>query len=239
LKRWLIGRPIATRFAHHERLVVFFGLALLASDNISIIAYATEEIMHMLAAAGPDALRYVVPIAVATLALVIVVLFSYSRTVAAYPEGGGDYRVASDNLSSLAGRIAGASLLIDYTLTVSVSVSAGVLAIVSAFPSLHGYMVPMGVGAILLLAVVNLRGTKESGIVFAGPTYTFVLLMVLLIAFGLPKLGAVSGASTVVEYEGVVEALSLWLILKAFAAGCAALTGIEAIANGTTVFKAP
>jgi amino acid transporter len=238
LKRWLIGRPIATRFAHHERLIVFFGLALLASDNISVIAYATEEIMHMLGQAGPDALQLVMPVAWAILALVLIVLFSYSRTVMAYPEGGGDYRVATDNLSPLAGKIAGASLLIDYTLTVAVSISAGVLAIVSAFPTLHAYMVHMGVGAILLLTLVNLRGTRESGIVFAGPTYTFVFLMLVLVVFGLPRIGSVTGSSSV-EYEGVVEALSVWLVLKSFAAGCAALTGIEAIANGTTVFRAP
>lgn len=239
LKRWLIGKPIATRLAHHERLPVVFGLALLASDNISVIAYATEEIMHMLGLAGPDALKVVLPIALATLALVIIVLFSYSRTIANYPQGGGDYRVASDNLSPLAGRVAGAALLIDYTLTVAVSVSAGVLAIVSAVPALQPYIVHMGLGAIVLLAMVNLRGTRESGIVFAVPTYTFVLLMVLLIAFGIPKLGSFEGVATVVEHEGVKETLGLWLILRAFAAGCAALTGIEAIANGTMVFKAP
>ena len=239
MKRWLIGRPIATRFAHHERLPVFFGLALLASDNISVIAYATEEIMHMLGLAGPDALGVVVPIALATLALVIIVLFSYSRTIVNYPQGGGDYRVASENLSPLAGKIAGAALLIDYTLTVAVSISAGILAIVSAAPGLQPYVVHMGLGAIVLLAMVNLRGTRESGLVFAVPTYSFVLLMVLLIAFGLPKLGSFEGTPTVVEHEGPREALTLWLILRAFAAGCAALTGIEAIANGTMVFKKP
>jgi amino acid transporter len=239
LKRWLIGRPIATRLAHHERLVVFFGLALLASDNISVIAYATEEIMHMLGLAGPEALSYVLPLAWATLALVIIVLFSYSRTIANYPQGGGDYRVATDNIGPLAGKIAGAALLIDYTLTVAVSVSAGVLAIVSAVPGLQPYIVHMGLSAIVVLALVNLRGTRESGLVFAIPTYAFVLLMVLLIVFGIPKLGSFEGVPTVVEHEGPREALTLWLILRAFAAGCAALTGIEAIANGTMVFRAP
>lgn len=238
-KRRLIGAPIATRFAHHERLIVFFGLALLASDNISVIAYATEEIMHMLGRAGPDALGVVLPIALATLALVIIVLFSYSRTITNYPQGGGDYRVASDNLNPLAGKIAGAALLIDYTLTVAVSVSAGVLAIVSAVPALQPYIVHMGLVALIVLALVNLRGTRESGIVFAVPTYAFVFLMVLLIVFGIPKIGTFEGTASVLEHEGAPEALTLWLILRAFAAGCAALTGIEAIANGTMVFKAP
>jgi amino acid transporter len=239
LKRLLIGKPIATKRAHHERLIVFFGLALLASDNISIIAYATEEMQHMLGQAGDAALRYTMPLGMAIIALVMVVLFSYSRTVQAYPQGGGDYKVASENLSPLAGLIAGASLLIDYTLTVAVSVSAGVLAIVSAFPITQPYTVHLGVMSILLLTIVNMRGTRESGMVFAVPTYSFVFLLVLLIGFGLPKVGTIEGAPAMATASAGVQAMSLWLLLKAFAAGCAALTGIEAIANGTTVFRPP
>ena len=243
IKHILFGRPIHSKLAHHERLLVFFGLALLASDNISIIAYATEEMQHMLGQAGDTALRLAFPLGVAIIVLVMIVLFSYSRTVHAYPQGGGDYKVASENLSPLSGLIAGASLLIDYTLTVAVSVSAGVLAIVSAFPATQPYAVQLGLVAILALTMVNLRGTRESGIVFAIPTYTFVVLVLVLAIFGFPRVpvteGAPSMASPAQETIKLGGLAFVWLLLKAFAAGCAALTGIEAIANGTTVFKAP
>lgn len=239
LKRFILGAPIATSRAHHERLIVFFGLALLASDNISVIAYATEEILHMLALAGEYALRYAMGIAVAIVLLVIIVLFSYSRTVHAYPQGGGDYRVASDNLHPLAGRIAGAALMLDYTLTVAVSVSAGVLAIVSAVPSVQEYAVHLGLVAVFLLTIVNLRGTRESGIIFAIPTYSFVAFLLLMIVVGFFKLDSVSGSPSIDMKTTLSEPIGFWLILRAFSAGCAALTGIEALANGTMVFKAP
>lgn len=239
IKRLLIGAPIATSQAHHQRIGIFLGLALLASDNISVVAYATEEILHMLALAGPLGIPYAIWIALAIVALIIVILFSYSRTVTHYPDGGGDYRVASDNLSSMAGRIAGAALLLDYTLTVAVSVSAGVLAIVSAFPILQEYIIHMNLASVLLITLVNLRGTKESGVVFAIPTYTFVALMFMVIAFGIAKLGSVTPDVQIQIAEHTGQSLGWFLILRAFAAGCAALTGIEAIANGTMIFKAP
>ena len=239
IKRLLIGAPIATSQAHHQKIGIFLGLALLASDNISVVAYATEEILHMLALAGPMGIPYAIWIAIAIVCLIVIILFSYSRTVTHYPEGGGDYRVASDNLNSIAGRIAGASLLLDYTLTVAVSVSAGVLAIVSAFPSLQPFLVQMNVSAILLISLVNLRGTKESGVVFAIPTYAFVGLMFLVIAFGITKLGSVEHNVQISISEHVGGSIGWFLILRAFAAGCAALTGIEAIANGTLIFKKP
>lgn len=239
IKRLLIGAPIRTAHAHFQRLGVFFGLALLASDNISVVAYATEEILHMLALGGTDKIRFAVPITLAIVTLIIIVLFSYSRTIKHYPQGGGDYRVASDNLSPIAGRVAGAALLLDYTLTVAVSVSAGVLAIVSAFPGTQPYILHMNVVAIGMLTIVNLRGTRESGIVFAIPTYTFVGLMFLLIAIGMPKLGVGSPEISIEIRERAAEPLLWFLILRAFAAGCAALTGIEAIANGTLIFRAP
>ncbi|MCW5945859.1 MAG: amino acid permease [Fimbriimonadales bacterium] len=239
IKRLLIGAPIATAAAHHQRIGVFFGLALLASDNISVVAYASEEILHMLALGGHDKIPYAIGISFAIVALIVIILFSYSRTIMAYPQGGGDYRVASDNISSVAGRTAGAALLLDYTLTVAVSVSAGVLAIVSAFPQTQPYIMHMNVAAIALLTIVNLRGTKESGVVFAIPTYTFVALMFLLIAMGMPKLGIVEPEVVIDIKEKAVEPVAWFLILRAFAAGCAALTGIEAIANGTMIFRAP
>lgn len=237
LKRLLIGKPIATSQAHHQRIGLFLGLALLASDNISVVAYATEEILHMLALSGPEKLYYVMGIALAIVTLVIIILFSYSRTIAHYPQGGGDYRVASDNIGSGVGRVAGAALLLDYTLTVAVSVSAGVLAIVSAFPAAQPYMLPMNFAAILLLTVINLRGTKESGSVFAIPTYTFVALVLTLIVVGIVRSGSVEHTVTVTHAP--TAEFGWFLILRAFAAGCAALTGIEAIANGTMIFKKP
>lgn len=239
IKRLLIGAPIRTAHAHFQRLGVFLGLALLASDNISVVAYATEEILHMLALGGADKIQYAIPISFAIVTLIIIILFSYSRTIMYYPQGGGDYRVASDNLSPMAGKVAGAALLLDYTLTVAVSVSAGVLAIVSAFPQTQPYILHMNVVAISILTIVNLRGTRESGIVFAIPTYTFVGLMFLLIVVGIPKLGVVSPEISIEIQERTAEPLLWFLILRAFAAGCAALTGIEAIANGTLIFRAP
>lgn len=238
-KRIVFGAPIATSRAHFERLGVFFGLALLASDNISVIAYATEEILVMLSRAGEAFLGHAIYIAIAIVILVLIVLFSYSRTILNYPQGGGDYRVASDNLNPLFGRIAGAALMLDYTLTVAVSVSAGVLAIVSAFPVVQPYTVQLGLIAILILTFVNMRGTKESGLIFAIPTYSFVFLMVITIVWGLFAKESTESGPTVLYEHKAVEAFSFWLILRAFAAGCAALTGIEALANGTMIFKAP
>lgn len=238
LKRLLLGAPIATSRAHHERLPILFALPLFASDNISSVAYATEEILRMLALAGTAYLNYVIWISLAIVALVVVVVFSYTRTVHAYPEGGGDYRVASDNLGSGFGRVAGAALLIDYTLTVAVSVSSGVLAIVSAFPATQPYIIHMNLAAIATVAYVNLRGMRESGTVFAIPTYSFVLFMFGLVITGLIGVGTIE-AEHRITMAHVAEPFTYWLVLRAFAAGCAALTGIEAIAGGTPAFKAP
>jgi len=236
IKRILLGAPIATRHAHHQRLPKFFALPLFASDNISSVAYASEEILLMLILAGSVSLQYGIWVALAVVLLVVIVITSYTRTIYAYPDGGGDYRVANENLAPLFGRVVGAALMVDYTLTVAVSVSSGVLAIVSAWPSLHPYMVHMGVAAVLLLAYVNLRGLRESGAVFSFPTYSFVVLMVLLVGFGMVKSW---GAPREPEFHEAQQALTLFLVLRAFAAGCAALTGIEAVANGVPAFKDP
>ncbi|RMG26230.1 MAG: APC family permease [Armatimonadetes bacterium] len=236
IKRLLLGAPIATKHAHHQRLSKFLALPLFASDNISSVAYASEEILLMLILAGSASLKYGIYVALAVVILVLIVITSYTRTIYAYPQGGGDYRVASENLGPLFGRIVGGALMIDYTLTVAVSVSSGVLAIVSAWPDLHPYIVDMGVAAVLLLAFVNLRGLRESGSVFALPTYSFVVLMVSMVVYGIVRTMGVSFAPPPVEPQ---QALTLFLILRAFAAGCAALTGIEAIADGVPAFKDP
>ncbi len=236
IKRILLGAPIATRHAHHQRLPKFFALPLFASDNISSVAYATEEILLMLILAGSVSTQYGIWVALAVVLLVVIVITSYTRTIYAYPGGGGDYRVANENLAPLFGRVVGAALMVDYTLTVAVSVSSGVLAIVSAWPSLHPYIVYMGVAAVLLLAYVNLRGLRESGAVFSFPTYSFVVLMLLLVGFGMVSSW---GAPREPEFHEAQQALTLFLVLRAFAAGCAALTGIEAVANGVPAFKDP
>lgn len=241
LKRLIFGAPIASSRAHHERLPKIFGLPVFASDAISSVAYATEEILLVLLLAGSAAIVDVVYIAIAIAVLVAIVVFSYVRTIFAYPMGGGGYRVSSDNLGSKAGRIAGAALLIDYVLTVAVSVSSGILAIVSAFPSLGPYTVQLGLVAIAMMAFVNLRGTKESGLVFAIPTYAFVGMLFLLIVMGLVAAANGEGPTGPVSelHHGTQHAMGLWLVLRAFAAGCTALTGIEAIADGVGAFKEP
>ncbi|HET6644122.1 MAG TPA: APC family permease [Fimbriimonadales bacterium] len=241
IKRILFGAPIATSRAHHERLSRFFGLPVFASDAISSMAYATEEILLVLVLAGTVAVPAVTGISIAIAALVGIVIFSYVRTIYAYPMGGGGYRVSSDNLGSKAGRVAGGALLIDYVLTVAVSVSSGVLAIVSAFPVLTPYMVHLGIVATLLVAWINLRGTRESGVVFAIPTYTFIILISILIIGGIFRvfLGATPHTASHLPTSAPVEAFGLWILLRGFSAGCTALTGIEAIADGAGAFKAP
>lgn len=241
LKRLLFGAPIASSRAHHERLPKIFGLPVFASDAISSVAYATEEILLVLLLAGSAAIVDVIYIAIAISVLIGIVIFSYVRTIYAYPQGGGGYRVSSDNLGSKAGRVAGAALLIDYVLTVAVSVSSGILAIVSAFPALGPYTIQLGLVAIALMAFVNLRGTKESGLVFAIPTYAFVFMLLLMIVMGLIAAanGEVPSGPVRELHHGTQHAMGLWLILRAFSAGCTALTGIEAIADGVGAFKEP
>lgn len=241
IRRFLLGAPIATKRAHQQRLPIPLGLAVFASDNISSVAYATEEILHVLALAGTVALGNVVWISFAIVGLVAIVVTSYTRAIYAYPDGAGDYRVSSANLGSRLGRVAGAALIIDYTLTVAVSVSSGVLAIVSALPQLYPYRVDLALGAVAIIALVNLRGLRESGMVFALPTYTFIFVMLVLLVQGSYRI--LTASEPLVSSSGPasqgVEPLGAWLILRAFAAGCVALTGIEAIANGVAAFKDP
>lgn len=243
LKRLLFGAPIATSRAHHERLPKLFGLPVFASDAISSVAYATEEILLVLATAAVVSLGNVVYISISIAGLIAIVIFSYVRTIHAYPAGGGGYRVASDNLGSKLGRVAGAALLIDYVLTVAVSISSGVLAMASAYPDLKPHIVEMGLVCIAIMAWVNLRGTRESGLVFAIPTYVFVGLMTSLIVWGLFRAGQGAGAESIPHPSSPDQALAqasmLWIVLRAFAAGCTALTGIEAIADGAGAFRKP
>ncbi len=241
LKRALIGRPIASEHAIHERLTKAKALAVLSSDALSSVAYATEETLTILVLAGAAALRFTLPISIAIVVLLAIVAISYRQTIYAYPNGGGSYIVAKENLGMLPGLIAAGSLLIDYVLTVSVSVSAGVLAVVSAFPATAAYTVPMGVLFILLIMLGNLRGVRESGTIFAIPTYIFVVGMLALIAIGLVRVltGDPAATSTPRDALHATEGIGIFLVLRAFTSGCTALTGVEAISNGIPAFKKP
>ena len=241
LKRLLVGKPIPSHLAHHERLSRVTGLAVLSSDALSSVAYATDFIVATLIVAGTSALSYAIPIGVVITALLAIVAFSYRQTIYAYPSGGGAYRVSKENIGENAGLTAAASLLVDYTLTVSVSISAGVLAITSAFPSVDEYRVELCLLFLTLLTVGNLRGIRESGRIFAVPTYFFVVSIFALIAFGLYAYA--TGGMTPVpaplpEHAGT-KPLTTLLLLTAFANGCTAMTGVEAVSDGVPAFERP
>jgi amino acid transporter len=241
LKRWLVGNPIKTAHAAHERLSKSLALAIFSSNSISSVAYATEEILLVLILAGTAALAWSIPVSLAILFLVIVLTISYRQIIYEYPEGGGAYIVARSNLGEMPALIAAAALMIDYVLTVAVSVAAGVAAITSAIPELFAHREALGLISIVFIVVVNLRGTRESGKFFAIPTYFAIGalgLMVLIGTFrsftdGVAMLPLPSPAG------GDLETLSLFLILRSFAAGCAAVTGMEVISNGVKAFRSP
>lgn len=242
-RHWLIGRPLQTADAPHQTIGKTVGLAVFASDALSSTAYATQEIMMVLAIAGSGALGYVFPISLAIVILMTLVSISYQQTIHAYPDGGGSYIVSRDNLGELPAQMAAAALLTDYVLTVAVSISSGVAQITSAFPSLYDMRVEIAVGLVFFIMIINLRGVKESGITFAIPTYFFVVTMVITVGFGLFRY-ATGALGTVVNppefsLEGVLVAVTPWLLLHAFSNGTSALTGIEAISNGITAFNEP
>lgn len=246
-KRLLIGKPIATEHQHNERLNKVTALAVFSSDALSSVAYATEAILAVLILGGASALGLGLPIAGGITFLLLVVAISYRQTIHAYPNGGGAYIVAHENLGQLPGLIAAAALLIDYVLTVAVSISAGVAAITSlatnwGAPWLAQYAVEIALLCILIVGLANLRGVKESGAVFAVPTYLFIVCMLAMVAWGVGRvfLGTAQPVVQAVAPElHAGEALGLWLVLRAFAAGCTALTGVEAISNGIPAFKQP
>lgn len=242
-RSWLIGRPLPTADAPHEAVGKGVGLAVFASDALSSTAYATQEILIILAGAGAVALGYAFPIAIAIVGLLAVVTLSYEQTIHAYPGGGGAYIVSRDNLGELAAQVAGAALLTDYILTVAVSVSSGVAQISSAFPALHAHRAALAVFLVMVVAMVNLRGVRESGAVFALPTYAFIVLMFTTVGVGLFKAFAGSldrvADPPPMDHHGETAAIGAFLVLHAFSSGTAALTGVEAISNGITAFKEP
>ena len=241
LKRILIGVPIATKGAEHERLTKFKALAVLSSDAISSVAYATEAILINLVAGGSQHLGLTLPISLVIIGLLIIVTISYRQTIPAYPNGGGSYIVAKENLGTLAGLVAAAALLIDYVLNVAVSISAGVQNLASLFSVLSPYVVPLDIALVALLMILNLRGLRESGTIFALPTYFFIVSALLLIVVGLFKAFVLHHQPVIGDYAPVkaLEPLSVFLILRSFATGCSAMTGVEAISNGVPAFQKP
>ena len=247
VKRFVIGNPIATSEDQHQRLSKKVALPVFASDAISSTAYATEEILIVflsLAGVGMAAYTKLVPISIMVIILLAIVATSYRQTIFAYPNGGGSYVVSKENLGEYPGLVAGASLLIDYVLTVCVSVAGGVAAIVSAFNGLAPYRVQLCIGFVLLMMVANLRGLKESGSLFAPPTYLYVASLLTLIVVGLfrvfvqdlPPIEHTGEAAHLLEMQASV---TMFYFLKAFASGAVALTGVEAVSNGVPAFKKP
>ena len=240
-RRLLFGRPLATDEELDERLPKVKALATFSSDNLSSVAYATELIMFTLFAAGSAAFWLVMPISILIVTIFVIIVISYRQTIRAYPSGGGSYIVAKENLGIGPALLAAAALLTDYVLTVSVSVAAGVLAITSAFPELEWLRVPLGVAAILFVMLINLRGLRESGTLFAAPTYLFLAITLGLIGLGLIRtlIGDTPHVTGVVATAVPGETIGVLLLMRAFADGCSAITGVEAVSNGVPAFKPP
>lgn len=245
IKRVLIGSPFATSQAIHQRLTNVKALAIFSSDALSSSAYATEEILIVLALAGTGAFSNALPIAAVIGLLLAIVVLSYRQTIRAYPSGGGAYTVAHENLGREAGITAAAAIMVDYVLTVAVSVAAGVAAITSAVPDLHNARVPIGIAVIGLITLGNLRGVREAGTIFAIPTYVFIFSMGAMIIAGLVRVvigeapGSLLHEAPARETVAATQGLTIFLVFRAFASGSAALTGVEAISNGVPSFKPP
>jgi len=240
----LLGRPLPTQEAPHERIGVLRGIPLLGLDALSSAAYGPEALITVLLPLGLGALRYVLPLTLAIVALLTAVFLSYRQTIDAYPGGGGSYTVARENLGRGASLVAAAALALDYLLNVAVAVSAGVGAVVSAVPSLLPYTMPLCLAVLSVLVLVNLRGVRASGTLFAAPTYLFVAAMLAVIAVGIARASASAGHPTPVAAPPVlpaatVAAASPWLLVRAFANGCTAMTGVEAVSNGVPNFRDP
>lgn len=242
LKRWLVGGPLKTAQAAHERLSKTLALAIFSSNAISSVAYATEEILLVLILAGTAAIAWSIPVSLAILFLVVVLTISYRQIIFEYPEGGGAYIVARSNLGDMPALVAAAALMIDYVLTVAVSVAAGVAALTSAVPSLFPHREAVGLVAIIFIVVMNLRGVRESGKFFAIPTYFAIGALGVMVVIGTVKSFTEAGTVLPTASAGLqngVEGLTVFLILRSFAAGCSAVTGMEVISNGVKAFRHP
>ncbi len=239
LKRILLGNPLATSQTGHQSISKTVALAVFSSDALSSVAYATEEILLALSAGGVLALRYGLPVAGLVALLLAILAMSYRQTIHVYPSGGGAYIVAKENLGEGPGLTAGAALLVDYLLTVAVSIAAGVAAVTSAFPFLYGYRVALGVGFIVVITLANLRGVREPGALFAPPTYVFIFSLGSVILVGLFRTQFIGLPPAQPAPLPAVEPLGLLLLLRAFSSGCTALTGVEAISNAVPAFRDP
>jgi len=242
-RTWLIGHPMTTADAPHQTVSKVVGLAVFGADALSSIAYAPQEMLVILATGGTRAFGYAFPISLVIVALLAIVAISYQQTIHAYPNGGGAYTVARDNLGVLAAQAAGAALLTDYILLAAVAVSSGVAQIVSAYPALFPYRVLLAVGLLVFIAVANLRGVKESGATFSAPTYFFLVMTLLVVGVGFFRylagtLGGVVAPPPMNVAHGA-QPVTLFLLLRAFSNGTTALTGVECISNGVTAFKEP
>ena len=239
----LIGRPLANKEAEDRKIGVLEGLPAMGLDGLGSAAYGPEAMLTVLAVVGTAGLGAVGPITWVILLLLTVVFFSYWQTITAYPSNGGAYTVARENLGTNAGLLAAAALMVDYMLNVAVGISAGIGALTSAVPALHAYTPWLCLGVLALVTLVNLRGTRESGLVFAGPTYVFVASLGAVLAVGAWQVWSGGGHPAPViappPMPGGSESVTLWLLLRAFAAGCTAMTGVEAVSNGVSAFKEP
>ncbi|KRF07201.1 amino acid permease [Paenibacillus sp. Soil766] len=241
LKKIVFGKPLKSSEIESEKMPVWKGLPILSSDALSSVSYGTEQILLELATVGVAAFAFSLPIAISIIALILLLVLSYRQVIEAYPMGGGAYMVTKENLGMAWGRLTGVSLLIDYTLTVAVSISAGVQAITSAFPSAVPYIVPLTILLVWVMVWLNLRGTSESGTVFAIPTYFFILCILLLVGKGIFDLLTGSMNTHAIEFvpSAATNSLTLFVLLKAFSSGCSAVTGIEAISDAVPHFRTP
>ncbi len=239
----LFGRPLATEEEKAERIGPAKGLPIFGLDALSSAAYGPEAALTLLIPLGMAGAAYIWPITVSIVLLLCIVYFSYRQTIVAYPQGGGSYTVASENLGEWAGLLAAASLMVDYVLTAAVGISAGVGALVSAVPSLQSHTLHICLGILALITVVNLRGMQESGGIFLLPTYVFIACLLGVIAVGLTKMLSAGGHPVPVVAPPVLgpstASVSVWLLLRAFASGCTAMTGVEAVSNGVMAFREP
>jgi len=239
----LLGRPLATEDENAERIGPAKGIPIFGLDALSSAAYGPEAALTLLIPLGMAGVAYIVPLSCSIIVLLGIVYFSYRQTITAYPQGGGSYTVASANLGVWAGLLAAASLMVDYVLTAAVGISAGVGALISAVPSLESHTLSLCLGILLVVTIVNLRGVRETGGVFMVPTYLFIFCLLATIAIGLAKTLAAGGHPAPViqppRLTTATEAVGIWLLLRAFASGCTAMTGVEAVSNGVMAFKEP
>src|ERR1700676_4230181 len=234
----VFGRPLATEDEKAERIGPTKGIPIFGLDALSSAAYGPEAALTLLIPLGMAGVAYILPISVSIVVLLAIVYLSYRQTIEAYPQGGGSYTVASENLGVGAGLLAAASLMVDYILTAAVGISAGVGALISAVPSLQSHTLALCLAILLVVTLVNLRGVSEAGGVFLVPTYLFIFCLLAMIALGVVKTLAAPGAPPP-PWGPATEAVSLWLLLRAFASGCTAMTGVEAVSNGVMAFKEP